>query len=74
MAFTLAEMRMVDDHIAQGEKHVTRQKELIAWLKGRGHSTDLAEQLLAAFQQTLRQHRAHRNKIMQLLGKASLGS
>ena len=60
MAFNAADLRMVDDHIVQGEHHVTRQEELIAWLKERGHPTEAAEQLLADFQATLRQHRAHR--------------
>ena len=61
MAFTAAHVQMVDDHIAQGERHVTRQEELIAWLKSRGHPTDMAERLLTDFQSTLVQHRAHRD-------------
>jgi len=52
---------MVDDHIAQGERHVTRQLEIIAWLKSRGHPTQQAEELLAEFQSTLLQHREHRD-------------
>ena len=61
MAYTAADLRMVDDHIAQGERHVTRQEEIVAWLKSRGHPTEVAEQLLAEFQSTLLQHRAHRD-------------
>jgi hypothetical protein len=64
MAFSSADLRMVDDHIAQGERHVTRQEELIAWLKSRGHPTETAEQLLVEFQSTLMQHRAHRDLMM----------
>ena len=64
MAFTAADLQMVDDHIAQGERHVTRQLEIIAWLKGRGHPTEMAEQLLAEFKSTLLQHRAHRDVMM----------
>lgn len=60
MAYSAADLEMVDDHIAQGERHVSRQVEIIAWLKSRGHPTDMAEQLLAAFQTTLIQHREHR--------------
>jgi hypothetical protein len=67
MAFSAADIKMVDDHIAQGERHVTRQHEIIAWLKSRGHPTDAAENLLLEFEATLRQHRAHRD--MMLLGK-----
>lgn len=64
MAFSAAELRMVDDHIAQGERHLTRQEELIAWLRNRGHPTDMAEQLLAEFEATLVQHRAHREVML----------
>ena len=64
MAYSAADLRMVDDHIAQGERHVTRQHEIIAWLTSRGHPTEMAEQLLAEFQATLLQHRAHRELML----------
>lgn len=64
MAYSLAEFRMVEDHVAQGERHVIRQEEIIAWLKSHGHSTEAAEELLASFRDTLSQHRAHRDKML----------
>jgi len=64
MAFTASDLRMVDDHITQGERHVTRQEEIIAWLQSRGHPTEIAEQLLVEFQSTLLQHRAHRELML----------
>lgn len=64
MAFSPADLKMVDDHIAQGERHVTRQEELIARLKSGGHPTEMAEQLLVEFQSTLIQHRAHRELML----------
>ena len=64
MAFTAADLQMVDDHIAQGERHVTRQEEIVAWLKSRGHPTEMAEQLLAEFQSALVQHRLHRDLML----------
>lgn len=64
MAFSPADLKMVDDHIAEGERHVTRQEELVAWLTSRGHPTDIAEQLLAEFQSTLAEHRAHRQLML----------
>ena len=64
MAYSAAELRMVDDHIAQGERHVHRQRELVAWLKSRGHPTDMAEDLLAQFEASLLQHREHRAKML----------
>lgn len=60
MSFSAADLRMVDNHIAQGERHVTRQRELVAWLRSKGHPTETAEQLLAVFVFSLEQHRAHR--------------
>jgi hypothetical protein len=64
MAVDAAELRMVDDHIAQGTRHVAQQKELIAWLKSRGHPTEAAEELLLQFRSTLRQHRKHREQML----------
>jgi hypothetical protein len=51
---------MVEDHIAQGERHVIGQEQLITRLRCRGYPTAEAESLLSAFQATLRQHREHR--------------
>jgi hypothetical protein len=64
MAVDPAELRMVDAHIAQGTRHVARQKELVDWLRSRGHPTEVAEQLLAVFRSTLRQHRKHREQML----------
>ena len=73
MAFSAADLQMVDDHIAQGERHVTRQLEIIAWLKSRGHPAEMAEQLLAEFQSTLLQHRSHRDIMMRDTGSQASG-
>jgi hypothetical protein len=59
-----AELQMVDDHIAQGERHVAQQVELIARLRGQGLPTEMAEQLLGTFELTLRQHRDHRTRLV----------
>lgn len=64
MAFSADDLKMADDHIALGERHVSRQEELIAWLRSRGHPTDAAEELLVEFQATLVQHKAHRDLML----------
>jgi hemerythrin len=64
MGFSAADLKMVDDHIAQGEHHVARQKEIIASLQSQGHPTEMAEELLTEFQATLEQHRAHRDLML----------
>jgi hemerythrin len=61
MAYSAADLKMVDDHIALGERHVSRQIELIAWLRSKGYPTEMAEELLTEFESTLVQHRAHRD-------------
>ena len=64
MAFSAADLQMVDDHIIQGERHVTRQEELVQWLRERGLPTVDAESLLEDFKATLIQHRAHRDMML----------
>lgn len=67
MAYTAADLEMVDDHIAQGEKHITRQLELIARLRSFNLPTSQAEQLLEQFQATLSRHREHRELMIESL-------
>jgi hypothetical protein len=64
MTFSADELRMVDAHIAQGERHLARQAEIVAFLANRGHATELAEQLLSEFESTLLRHRAHRERML----------
>lgn len=68
MAYSAADLRMVDDHIAQGERHVVNQEALISRLRQRGLPTETAEKLLDEFQSLLAQHRAHRSLIAAELG------
>ena len=63
MAFTVAELRMVEDHIAQGERHIIGQEELISRLRSRGLPTGEAEELLRWFRETLREHHEHHDRI-----------
>lgn len=60
MSYSAADLEMVDCHIAQGERHVTQQEELVARLRGHGLPTDEAESLLEEFKALLLQHREHR--------------
>lgn len=52
MTFSAADLRMADAHIAQAERHISRQEELIAWLQSRGHPTEMAKRLLEDFEAT----------------------
>jgi hypothetical protein len=64
MGFTPADLEMVDNHIAQGERHLVRQEELLRWMRARGLPTEAAEDLLEEFKATLTQHRDHRTQML----------
>ena len=52
-------LEMVQRHVRQGEKHVSRQLEIIAEMQFRKQPTGLAETLLFNFDRSLRAHKAH---------------
>ena len=58
------EMEMVQRHVGQGNRHVSRQIEIIAGLRLRNHPTELAENMLLDFQATLRAHQDHLDRLM----------
>ena len=60
MAYTPADIDMADRHIAQGERHINQQQDLLARLRAHNLPTDQAEDLLEEFRATLLQHREHR--------------
>ncbi len=49
------------EHIALGERHIGRQKEIIANLQARGLDTDLAQKVLDQFEQLQKEHVSHRD-------------
>jgi hypothetical protein len=71
VAYSAADLQMIDDHIAQGERHVVRQEELITRLRSHGLPTDAAEQLLVDFRLLLQQHWEHRALVAKDLGLGS---
>jgi hypothetical protein len=58
-----SELAMVRRHVADGERIVAGQLDLIDRMAARGHSTRAAEQLLQTFEALLRQHREHLARI-----------
>jgi len=63
MAGRETELEMVRRHVAQGERHVALQQEIIGHLRELGGSTELAERLLTEFEQVLQSHREHLRRI-----------
>jgi hypothetical protein len=54
-------------HVAQGEQHILRQRELIDALQRKGDDTSLAEDLLRRFEETQRMHIADRDRLRSAL-------
>ena len=67
MVYTTADLNMADSHVAQGERHIVQQEEIVARLRAHGLPTEQAELLLVQFHATLAQHRAHRNLMLREL-------
>jgi hypothetical protein len=61
-----SEVEMVRRHVREGERHLSRQCEIVQKLRDGNHSTELAEELLIAFEQSLLAHRTH---LARLVGK-----
>ena len=57
------ELEMVRRHIREGAGQLASQRFLIARMRMNGIPTDEAEALLATFEDTHRQHEAHRARI-----------
>ena len=53
------ELEMVERHVREGEKHVSRQLEIIADMQLRKQPTGAAESLLFNFDKSLRAHKDH---------------
>lgn len=47
-----------------GERHIARQREIVADLHHKGFRTDLADELLNLFEQMQLLHVAHRDRIL----------
>ena len=56
-------VEMARRHVAEGERHVELQQDIVAHLRKLGGDVDLAEQLLVLFEETLAVHRAHRDRL-----------
>ena len=63
MAVGETELQMVERHVRQGERHVSRQLEIITAMQLRGQHTGLAESLLFNFDKSLRAHRDHLSEL-----------
>lgn len=58
------QIEMIRGHIAEGERHVATQRDIVHRLRDLCADTGLAEDLLEEFEATLAEHRRH---LVQLL-------
>ena len=56
-------LAMVERHVAEGEVHLLRQRQLVSDLRRDGHDTTQAEGLLAAFEASQAAHCEHRDRL-----------
>jgi hypothetical protein len=57
-------------HIAEVKLHIARQRKAIEKLKAGNHSTEIAESMLIALEESLRAFERHRQLILALLQDA----
>jgi hypothetical protein len=50
---------MARRHVREGELHLANQRNLVTWLRQRGHPTDEAERLLFNLEDLQRLHQDH---------------
>lgn len=55
---------MIRRHVRQGERHVLQQRAVVAALELQGHPTKIALELLASFEQTLSNQKAHLDRLL----------
>jgi hypothetical protein len=53
------QIAMIRRHVADGERHVASQREVVERLRDLGADTAMAEELLEEFECSLAEHRLH---------------
>jgi hypothetical protein len=54
---------LAEKHVSEGERHIARQREIVAELKDNGHDLETARNLLARFEELYASHVADRDRI-----------
>jgi hypothetical protein len=73
-AFRIAELLVeIERHVALGEGHITRQREIIAELERGGHPTVSANRFLCLLLETQELHVGHRDRLLKKLALSEAG-
>ena len=67
----LNHLALAEQHVAQGERHLSRQREIIAETEAAGRDSALARELLHTFEATQATHMADRDRLLRELSQAS---
>ncbi|RVD67190.1 hypothetical protein EN751_38110 [Mesorhizobium sp. M4A.F.Ca.ET.029.04.2.1] len=57
-------LAMLEQQVLLGERHIARQREIVADFHHKGFRADLAEDLLTLFEQMQILHVAHRDRLL----------
>ena len=63
----LDHLALAEKAIAEGDRHIDREEQMIADLDRGGHDTRLARETLATLRRMQAEHVAHRNLILEML-------
>ena len=64
-----SELEMVRRHVAEGQRHVRSQHEIVVHLREMGAPTEIAEQLERQFEELLEMHRQHLSRLDEALAR-----
>ncbi len=70
----LEHLVLAERAVAQGERHIQREEQMISELDRAGHDTREALALLATYRRTQAEHVAHRNLILKMLQRNDPGA
>jgi hypothetical protein len=62
---------LAERHVAEGTRHLSRQREIVAGMEAAGHDSALACDVLRTFEATQAAHIADRDRILRELAEAS---
>jgi hypothetical protein len=67
----LEHLAMAERHVAEGERHIRRQHEIIAELGRNGHDTQRSRELLGLFEELQTSHIGDRDRLAKELAEKS---
>jgi propanediol utilization protein len=60
-------LKQAEEHVALGERHIKRQREIVAELHGHGHNTEESRRLLQQFEEIQTLHVEGRDRLRRMI-------